>query len=152
MEALILEKCERIRWYTDLVEVFDGLAGRHLAFDWLITDLECQLVPELRVHEEARILSGFELDRLVRERPEPIQFIWGVFTGFSRGGAPPVDELAVVPVADGNPDFWHGQPSIQYPGAIVELVAWDSSATLLITGDADLAAAFKRAFPECRKL
>ncbi len=147
--TLLEGACSRMPWYTDLQVVFDVLGGREREFDWLVTGLDCNhFPPELWPERDAWFFNGEALSELVRRQADPVQFIWAVLTGFDRGTSIDLANLRVVPDADGNPDFWRGEPRIQYPGASVELVCWDSSSTLLITTDSDLTARFRAGFPE----
>ena len=136
-------------WYTDLQAVFDVFAGREREFDWLVTDLDCNRLPaELQGDRDAWWLRGEALSDLVRRQDPPVQFIWAVLTGFRRGARIDPLRLQVYPYANGNPGFWHGNPSIQHPGALVELACWDSGSTILISSDADLTRRFRAGFPE----
>ena len=56
--------------------------------------------------------------------------------------------LEFEPYADGNSALWQPGVAIQHPLAIVELVCWDSTATLLLSQDDDLTQRFRRHFPE----
>jgi len=147
--TLLEGPCARMPWYTDLRAVFGVLGGREREFDWLVTDLECvPFPPELSPEKEAQLFSGEALSDLVRGQSVPTQLIWAVLTGFERGTSPDLSNLCLLPGADGNSDLWPGEPRIQYPRAVVELVCWDSSATMLITSDSDLTARFRAGFPE----
>jgi F420-0:gamma-glutamyl ligase len=53
-----------------------------------------------------------------------VYFIWGVFSAFEKNETIDLDEIKVEPYAEGN-------PKIQHPKAVVELVLWDSSSILL---------------------
>jgi hypothetical protein len=64
------------------------------------------------------------------------------------GVAIDVTTLATYPYADGNGALWKPKVSIQHPLAAVEIVCWDSSATLLLSRDDDLTERFRRFFPE----
>lgn len=57
-----------------------------------------------------------------------------------------------VPYADGNPDFWNGCPKIQHPRALVEIVCWDATCTLLLSKDDDLTYRFRTFFTDARDL
>jgi len=147
--SLLEGACSRMPWYTDLRVVFEVLGGREREFDWLVTDVECNRLPREFLPERAAwFFDGETLSDFVRRRSDPVQFIWAVLTGFERGTSIDIADPSAVPYADGNPDFWRGELRIQYPGAKVELVCWDSSSTLLITEDADLNARFRRGFRE----
>ena len=149
----ILEGPCRMPFYTDVQSVFRAFGGRETEFDWLITDLDCDsFPPELQPMNSNWILSGRTLNDVVMRQIPPIQFNWGVLSGFRGGAKIDLARLEVQPYADGNPGFWSGRPRIQYPGASVEIVFWDSHRTLLLTGDEDLTRRFRSYFPEARDL
>ena len=52
------------------------------------------------------------------------------------------------PYADGNGALWAPEVTIQHPLAEVEIVCWDSSCTMLLSRDEDLARRFQAFFPE----
>lgn len=52
--------------------------------------------------------------------------------------------------ADGNDAVWRADAEPQHPRAVVEIVCWDSSATLLLSRDDDLTRRFHAYFPEAR--
>jgi hypothetical protein len=149
----ILEGPCRMPFYTDLQSVFGAFGGREKDFDWLVTDLDCDSFPlELQPIGSNWVLSGRTLSDVVMRQAPPIQFNWGVLSGFRGGAKVDLAHLQVQPYADGNPTFWGDRPLIQYPGAAVEIVCWDSHATLLLTTEADLTRRFRAYFPEARDL
>jgi len=136
---------------TDLRLVFAAFGGRQREFDWLLTDVELNHYPPGLTYRpegrsDSRWLSGSELSEVV-ERYD-IQFIWGVLSGFRPGIAIDVTTLGTYPYADGNKALWEPDVSIQHPSAEVEIVCWDSTATLLLSRDDDLTQRFRRFFPE----
>jgi hypothetical protein len=151
--STILEGPCRMPFYTDLQSVFRAFGGREKEFDWLVTDLDCDsFPPEFQPMNSSWVLSGRTLSDVVMRQTTPIQFNWGVFSGFRGGAKVDLARLEVQPYADGNPTFWSGRPGIQYPGAAAEIVCWDGRATLLLTTDADLTRKFRAYFPEARDL
>jgi hypothetical protein len=76
-----------MRFYTDMRLVLRALGERVCDFDWLITNLECNRHPEplLPLDQESWWFSGTELVALVEMQDDPIQFIWGVFSGVPAG-------------------------------------------------------------------
>ncbi|WP_438760241.1 hypothetical protein [Enterococcus sp. AZ194] len=52
-------------------------------YNWFLTDVECNHYPNPILEADSDVwLSGDELLKLVRE--DDIQFIWGVFSAFSK--------------------------------------------------------------------
>ena len=76
-------------------------------------------------------MTGDELTDICKN--EDFQWIWGVFSGFHKS----VDKEDVLkdklPQADGYTGFWKNPISIQHPLAEIEIVAWDSSLTIIIS-------------------
>lgn len=149
----ILEGPCKMPFYTDLQSVFRAFGGRELDFDWLVTDLDCDVFPpEFQPMNSSWVLAGRTLNDVVMRQTTPIQFNWAVLSGFRGGAKVDLAHLEVQPYADGNPSFWSGRPAIQHPGASIELVCWDSQAVMLMTKDDDLTQRFRSYFPEARDL
>lgn len=137
--------CEQMPFITDLVPIFRAFGGREKEYDWLVTDLVYYAsCPEFLV-DTPIFITGERLSEIVAEK-NPGQFVWAVFTGFSKGTRLDLANLKLEPYADGNPEIWRGKPHIQYPGAAVELICWDSTATVLITSDVILTESFRKFF------
>ncbi|MFV0341822.1 MAG: hypothetical protein ACK5JH_02870 [Anaerocolumna sp.] len=146
VRSAILEKGEH--HYTNMAKVFNAIENEQLKYNWLITNCECY--PEdKRINEmfskEYIWISGEQLTEIINK--DNFQFIWGVFSGFT----PEVTlEEALrydLPFADGYEGFWVNNVGIQHPLAEVEIVAWDSSLTLLISKNNKLIEDFHSTFP-----
>lgn len=136
-------------FYTDLRAVFDVLGDRILDFHWLLTDVDCIHTPaELPPDGDPLLCSGGALRDILRRQSHPPQFVWAVLTGLDPDLQIDLSVVRNLPFANGNAALWRGKPRIQCPGARVEIVCWDSSATLLTTGDQDLVTRFCSGFPE----
>ena len=146
MKNAILEKGEH--YYTHMSNVFNAIENEQLKYNWLITNCECypqdRSIAEL-FSKEYLWISGKQLTEIICK--ENFQFIWGVFSGFS-SEVTLEDVLRYdLPFADGYEGFWKDNVGIQHPLAQVELVAWDSSLTLLISKDDSLIQKFRSNFP-----
>jgi hypothetical protein len=144
---LILENSPDVPYFTDVGATLQALGVEPEAYDWLLSDVECNKpMPELAAG--GQWLTGNEFSQLLKRAP--IQFIWGVLSAVTPGARPVVD---VAPFADGNPDFWRvPECPPQLPGAALEIVCWDSSATLLIGISEEMADRFVHAFPDAKRL
>ena len=146
----LLEGPSRMECYTNLRLVFQAFAGRQQECNWLITDLDCTVFPAGLHPKQPSWLSGQELTNLVEQHD--IQFIWGVLSGFPTDVILDLNHLELEPYADGNSALWQPGIAIQHPLAVVELICWDSSATLLLSQDDDLTQRFRTFFPEATDL
>lgn len=130
MRSAILEKGEQ--YYTYMSKVFSSIENEQLKYNWLITDCECY--PEDRsinkiFSKEYIWISGHQLTEIICK--EDFQFVWGVFSGFHPNIT--LEEILKydLPYANGYKGFWLDNVDIQHKLAEVEIVAWDSSLTLL---------------------
>ncbi|MHC4821704.1 MAG: hypothetical protein ACYTDX_08315 [Planctomycetota bacterium] len=156
VRGTILGESERVSLHTDLAAIVEALGDRITEFDWLTTDLETNIPEgdwpgELEFGDEVPVITGKSLLALSR-REDWIQFTWGILSGLPRGMRIDARDLGHPPFANGNTTFWKGDPVLQFPGALVEIVCWDSTYTLLITGDDDLTQRFRAYLPEARDL
>ena len=146
MKSAILENGET--YYTYLDKVFKAIDNEQIRYNWLITERDCypsdSTFREL-FSQEYIWLTGQELTAIIAA--ERFSFVWGVFSGFKP--EIPLNEVLQydLPYANGYTGFWLDDVGIQHPLADIEIVAWDSSLTLFISKDDELADKFLQAFP-----
>ena len=159
MNTILQGPC-RIPFFTDIRLVLEAFAGRQNEFNWLITDLEYANLDGAEMPPEFILRTGFEplqfrgpiwlsgkrLSEAIEGRR--IQFVWAVLSGFHPNVEIDPTNLEVHPFADGNPGFWKPIVAIQHPRAMVEIVCWDNTLTLLLSKDDDLTRRFREFFPE----
>jgi hypothetical protein len=144
---LILERSDRIRFYTDMRVVLEAAGLRASAFDWYLSDVETNYYgPDFS--NDDRWVSGIELEAFLNVHS--VQFIWAVFSAFPVGYR---REVAEAPYVDDNPLYWQGlEVSPQLSDALFEIVCWDSSATILIGLPNEAERRFADVYPETRSL
>ena len=137
---------ELVPFHTYLEPYFRLIEPVVRDFDWLCTELEIAGdLPANTVDNLGRIwLTGGELIDFVYGGP---QFIWGVLTAVFPHDREAAMADKTVPFADSYADCWSPTRGPQHPYGYLEIVCFDSSATLLIGGDAFAVTAFKEAFP-----
>lgn len=146
MKSAILMKGER--YYTYLRKIFNVIDNVQIKYNWLITNCECypsdENLNEIFSREYVWI-SGEQLTQIIEKND--MQFVWGVFSGFSK-------EISIndvlkydLPFADGNGTFSKDDVKIQHPLADIEIVAFDSTFTLFMSKDEKLVDLFRRGFP-----
>ncbi|MDR7150374.1 hypothetical protein J2W49_002332 [Hydrogenophaga palleronii] len=144
---LILEKTDQVTYFTNMRLVFEAMGISPGEFDWYISDIEVNRHPE-GFSDEDQWMDGPVLDQLLK-RVE-VQFIWAVFSAVPRSFRSVVTSS---PYSEGNPTFWNGEPvKPQLPGALFEIVSWDSSATLLIGIPEDAGQRFAQSYSDTRPL
>lgn len=75
-------------------------------------------------------MTGVELTEMIEE---DFQWIWGVLSAFPKDISKEKVLEYRLPEADGNGEIWQNPVSIQHPLAEIEIIAWDSSATVFIS-------------------
>ncbi|MES9903817.1 MAG: hypothetical protein ABW168_14220 [Sedimenticola sp.] len=124
---ILLEKSKHIQYYGHMNDIFDVLDGVCEEYDWYVSDIETNCAPPWDANSRDMMINGYELKKIITETD--IQFIWAVFSAIQKGVTPIINAL---PYADGNNDYWVGEPKPQLNGAEFEIVCWDSSLFLLI--------------------
>lgn len=137
-------------WYTQMSKVFDAIKNKQIAFNRLITDIDS--VPQKISYNGGNYcwLTGEELSQIVRE--DDRQWVWAVLSGFDKSIALQEVLKYPLPYADGYKGFWYNPLSIQHPLALVEIVPWDSSLTLLLSKQKDIVDDFLKFFPLSEEL
>ena len=105
-------------------------------YNWLITDMECYTDDKnlLNVIDNKYCwVQGKDLLKLLKI--ESSQWVWGVFSAFSKNiGLNDVLKYE-YPYADGYKGFWKNPLTIQHPLATLEFVIWDGNFILVISED-----------------
>jgi len=117
------EKCKKIEFYTSMINVARWLEIELKDYDWHITDIEGAW---LELDDPSWVLGEMLSSKL---NEFDYQFVWSVISAFPKGTEPFTSNKAF---ADGNPEFWKGEPKKQIQSALFEIVCWDSSVTLFI--------------------
>ena len=119
-------------YYTDMKQLFRELEEAQLQYDWLITDFvgypQDEAISRL-FENDAVWLTGRQLTALVER--DGFQWIWAMLSGFPAGTPKNAVMAFPPPRADGNIAVWSTPITIQHPLAELEIVAWDSSLTVL---------------------
>lgn len=126
-------------FYTDLRGIFLALGDIYKEYNWLITDYVCYpRSSEIKAlfSGEPVVISGEELMNVLGS--ENFQWIWGVFSAIRKNVSKDEIVTAGLPRAEGNSKIWSNPVTIQHPMADIEIIAWDSNATVIIAKDDSL--------------
>lgn len=140
-------------YYTDLKKVFDSIGNRQLEYNWLITDCVCypdNPKTDAMLRKQYCWISGEDLTRLVHA--EDFQWIWAVLCGFDKTVALSEIQRYGFPYAEDYEGFWKTPLTMQHPLAKIEIVPWDSSATLIFSRSKDIIDDFMQYYPQSENL
>lgn len=137
MKGVIIDKGDR--YFTFLKNLFVSIGNVQKEYNWLITGHECypqNMEYAKKLSGEYCWITGDELTNMVEN--ENFQWIWGVFSAFPKNISQQEVLKSKLPYADGNTGLWQNPVSIQHPLAEMEIVAWDSSMTVIISKNDDI--------------
>lgn len=134
MKRLVIDSNNE--YHTFLKKVFDLIDNRQAGYNWLISDFECYPVTQKNIEllsKEWCWITGEEFTRMIEE--ENFQWIWGFFSAFSKNIT--LDEVLKynIPIANQNSDIWNNTISLQHPLAEMEIIAVDSTLTIINSRD-----------------
>lgn len=147
----IIRKGEK--YYTYLKKLFEAIDNIQLNYKWLISYPECSASDtdiQKVLENEYCILTGKELTDLVNK--EDFQWIWGTFSAFDLSTSNDDILKHKLPENDMYPGFWKNPLTMQHPLSKIEIVAFDSSYTLIFTKDFALPEKFKKYYPKAEDL
>lgn len=137
MKAVVIQKGEK--YYTFLKSLLHSIDNVQREYNWLITGFECY--PQNKEYAEKLSgkycwITGDDLTDMVED--EDFQWIWGVFSAFPKNLKKDSILKYKLPQAEDNTGIWQIPISIQHPFAEIEIVAWDSSMTIIISKNDDI--------------
>ena len=118
--------------HTYLRDIFDTINVDYHKYNWLISYPECYPAEDSfsdLFKKDYCIITGEDLFELVQK--EDPQWIWGVLSAIPKRYSSAEIMKYALPTADGNETLWHNPITMQNPLAEIEIVAWDSSLTIV---------------------
>ena len=159
--SILVEKDKKPQ--TNLFDIFNSIENKQEEYNWLITDIQCGIFynqkygpifkirdNEMEYGKKYVWISGEKLTKIHRE--QNLIWIWGVFSGFNKNILKEDVLKYDLPYADDYGEFWKNPLSIQHPLAEIEIVAWDSTLTLLISKDDEIVDIFMKNKPYAKDL
>lgn len=137
MTGLVIDKGEN--YYTDIKDILDNIGDLYKQYNWLISGYECYPLDEKLAKlfsGKAILLSGEELMNALDI--ENFQLIWGVLSAIPKSISKDEVMKYQLPYAQFNNDVWNASKSLQHPLSEIEIIGWDSSATIIKSKDSSL--------------
>jgi hypothetical protein len=148
----IIRNSKKLRWQTDLTELFKPIYKEIENYNWILSDIEyngTSTYNDLPINydHDYFILSPKQFRKLV---DIDIQIYWAIILGVPIDIEIKIDENE-LPYADGNGLVWKNG-NIQYPDASIEIICFDSGYTIVKFKDETLSDTFKEYFDEAIEL
>ena len=137
VKGIVIDEGEK--YFTYLKSIFGAIDNIQKDYNWLISGHECY-PQDVNYAEKLSAkwcwMTGTELTEMIEN--EDFQWIWGVFSAFSKDVTKEEVLKYKLPNADGNDRIWQNPISMQHPLSIMEIIAWDSSMTIFISKSDDI--------------
>lgn len=145
----ILRKTDKLEFHTNLTELLHPIFEDLKNFNWVLSDLDFIAHEEIPIEfgEDYYILDEKEFEKLAKAR---VQIIWGVISAIPKSEAMELDKNN-LPYVEGNDDIWK-DGNLQLPNSLIEIIAFDSSYTIIKFKNLNLSEKFKRYFDEAIEL
>ena len=118
---------------------------------WLISDLDINTseMEKLPINHEKDgfLISSQEMKTICRT---DTQIIWGAFSGIDKNIELKTDKIE-FPYAEGNAEIWKNG-NLQVENSKIEIIAWDSSYTIVKFTEKKMSDKFKEYFEEAIEL
>ncbi len=134
--------------YTLMKKVFNSMENDQLNYNWLIANYEC--FPATKEYDElfdwnTVFLSGERITEIVNT--EDFQWIWGTFLSFSKDISEDEIMSHKLPWSDEYKGYYQIPLSMQHPLAETEVIAFDSTFTIVLTKSKELYDKIRMAYP-----
>lgn len=147
----IIKNSDKLEYHTHLGILLEPIKEAITALKWLIADVDMNTaeLEKLPIDHEREwfLISSDEMKNICKS---DTQFIWGVFSGIDQKTDFNPNSFE-IPYADGNEEVWK-TGNLQIENSKIEIVAWDSTYTIVKFTDKDLSVQFKNYFPEAIEL
>lgn len=139
----ILDKGEQ--FYTHMDEVFEPLNLNIEDYNWLISHYDIYYIDEIPWDRDYLWLTGKQLKQVFDKYSE-YQWIWAVLSGFEKDVT--LEKVLSYPLPHPESDeLWQLPLTCLHPLARHEMVAWDSTLTLVKSDQKEVVDSFREAFP-----
>jgi len=147
----IIKNTSKLKYHTNLNVLLEPIKEDIVNLKWLISDLEIStsVMEKLPINYEKDwfLISSEEMRNICETNT---QFVWGVFSGIDKDLKLDVEKIE-VPYAEGNVEMWKNK-NLQLKKSKVEIIAWDSSYTIIKFTEKRMSKKFKEYFNEAIEL
>jgi hypothetical protein len=143
----IIQSTKKLKFHTNFEVLLKPIEDELSNLIWLTSDLEINTdkMSDLPINHSKDwfIITQDEMEKI---RKLDTQIVWGVFSAFDKSKKVDIDEQD-LPFAEGNSKIWENN-YFQNDITKIEIIAWDSSYTIVKFKDETLSDKFKEYFDE----
>jgi len=145
----IIQRTEKLEFHTNLQELLNPILTDIKDFNWVISDFNFIADRSIPINYERDffVLSSDEFNEILNSQT---QFIWGVISGLPKNEKIIIDE-SDLPYVEGNDLIWENE-NFQIENSVIEIIAFDSSYSIIKFKDEKISNRFKKYFNEAIEL
>ena len=147
----IIRNTRKLKYHTNLNILLEPIKDDITDLKWLISDLDINTseMEKLPINHEKDgfLISSQEMGTICET---DTQIVWGVFSGIGKNVELKTDKIE-FPYAEGNAEIWKNG-NLQVENSKIEIIAWDSSYTIVKFTDKKMSDKFKEYFEEAIEL
>ena len=145
----VIQHTEKLEFHTDLKGLLNPIFTDIKDFNWVISDFDFISDKSLPINYERNffVLSSDEFGEILNSE---MQLIWGVISGFPKDKEIIIDEND-LPYAEGNDLIWENE-NFQLQNSVIEIIAFDSSYSIIKFKNEKKSDEFKKHFDEAIEL
>jgi len=145
----IIRNTKKFEFHTYLDEILKPISDDVENYNWILCDLDFMTDKSLPINfdEDYFILSNVDFQKIANSRT---QIIWGVISAVPKSFALEVD-TENLPFVEGNDLVWENG-NLQVNNSEIEIIAFDSSYTIVKFTNQSLSEKFKNYFEEAIEL
>lgn len=143
----IVRNNRRLKFQTNLDVLLEPIQKEIQEYKWLVSDLEINTseMEKLPINHEKDwfLITAKEMEVV---RKSDTQIVWGAFSAINQNLQLEITE-EMLPFAEGAPQIWKNG-NLQVKESEIEIIAWDSSCTIIKFTDENLSNKWKEHFDE----
>ena len=147
----IIRNTSKLKYHTNLNVLLEPIKDDITDLKWLISDLDINTseMKKLPINNEKDgfLISSEEMKTICET---DTQIVWGAFSGIDKNTELKTDKIE-FPYAEGNAEIWKNG-NLQVENSKIEIIAWDSSYTIVKFINEKLSDKFKKYFDEAIEL
>ncbi|TDO71071.1 hypothetical protein EV143_11063 [Flavobacterium chryseum] len=145
----ILKNTDKLEFHTSLTELLYPIFEDLKNCNWVLSDLDFIAHEEITIEfgKEYYILDEKDFEKFAKAK---VQIIWGVISAIPKNESIELD-INNLPYVEGNDDVWK-DGNLQLSNSLIEIIAFDSSYTIIKFKSLNLSEKFKKYFDEAIEL
>lgn len=145
----VIRSTKNLEFHTNLTKLLSPIYDELKSCNWILSDLDFITHEDIPIifSEDIYVLDSKTFEKFLKA---DVQIIWGVISAIPKDYEIKISKDD-FPFAEGNDNIWKNG-NLQVANSIVEIIAFDSSYSIVKFNNAEISTKFKNQFPEAIEL